>query len=194
MTWVICPKIKETSNAFSLLTTVYYTYIYIYIYVMVSIFISDATIQFPPNLTVLESDGELTFALLIEQEYEKEICVFVEAKTASTDQLSGDRQPATGNFTGALDNCIIITNCTLLMDCVLYVYIRMPVETFQYCGTPLVQKPELQTPFYYGHVPLEWFAILCRSTSSTLEMRVVRKFQSFSVPRCPEYRGSTVVF
>jgi hypothetical protein len=57
----------------------------------------NATIQFPPNLTVLESDGELTFALLIEQEYEKEICVFVEAKTASTDQLSGDRQPATAN-------------------------------------------------------------------------------------------------
>ena len=60
------------------------------------------TIQFPQNLTVQKSDGDLTFALLTEQEYEGEICVFVRARTASTAQLSGDLQLATGDLTRSM--------------------------------------------------------------------------------------------
>ena len=58
---------------------------------------SEVTVRFPQNLTVLESDGEISFSLSIAEEYEEEICFILQTRVI-IDILDGNVNAATGKF------------------------------------------------------------------------------------------------
>ena len=53
------------------------------------------TIRFPQNLTVLESDGEISFSLSIAEQYDGEICNTLQTKSIMG-VLDGNVVAATG--------------------------------------------------------------------------------------------------
>ena len=53
--------------------------------------------RFPQNLTVLESDGEISFSLFIAEQYDGEIC-FTLQTSVIMDVLDGNVNAAKGEF------------------------------------------------------------------------------------------------
>ena len=56
---------------------------------------SEVTVRFPQNLTVLESDGEISFSLSIAEQYDGEICIGLQTKSVMG-VLDGNVVAATG--------------------------------------------------------------------------------------------------
>ena len=86
---------------------------------------SEVTVRFPQNLTVLESDGEISFSLFIAEQYDAEICITLQAKIL-TGVLDGNVVAATGEFIhGYLLNKLCITSIWsfILILCVLFVHV-----------------------------------------------------------------------
>jgi hypothetical protein len=53
------------------------------------------TVRFPPNLTVLESDGEISFSLMTEDQYEGDLCLFTLQTREIAEELNGNINSAT---------------------------------------------------------------------------------------------------
>ena len=76
------------------------------------------TVRFPQNLTVLESDGEISFSLSIAEQYEGEICFILQTRVMMDAYiLDGNVNAATGKTV----HRHISIYCTYSISSILYI-------------------------------------------------------------------------